>query len=485
LINRRTILKQALSLSGASIAGKAGADAKEGDTSLTQAQRSLKRTVKGAVYWQGQAGYEEARGNAVWRVNKPNRFPAVVVLPQDTDDVMASVRFAKRQGLKVGTRSGGHSWQSPHVRDGAMLLDLSKMQDIRVDPASQTVWTNPAVFGSAVNFELAKHGLITPTAHHIDVGIGGFVLCGGFGWNSRLWGTGSEHILGLDVVTADGELIHADENNNPDYLWAARGAGAGFFGVVTRLHLKAHPTPPVWRISVYSYPIDVLEKVFTWARGIADQVPLNVELVIVTSAHDEAGEWAPVRITVAALALTDTESEAASGLAILDTCPVIDKADKRRVNAPTNLVERYVSGMNADPPGHRTACDNMYTNASAVELVPKLRALFTELPTPRSHVFWFNWGPLRKLPDMALSIQADIYLGAYSIWDDPAEDARMTRWPVDQFRKLDALSAGGQMNDENMQGHPQPYLSERATTHLEQLRGKYDPQHMFVSYLRG
>jgi hypothetical protein len=61
----------------------------------------------------------------------------------------------------------------------------------------------------------------------------------------------------------------------------------------------------------------------------------------------------------------------------------------------------------------------------------------------------------------------------------------MTRWPVDQFRKLDALSAGGQMNDENMQGHPQPYLSERATTHLEQLRGKYDPQHMFVSYLRG
>jgi hypothetical protein len=481
-LSRRTLLKQVITASGAAIGGAALAS-EQGPTTLTPSQRTLQRSVKGAVFWRGAMGYEEARGNAVWRMNKPNRFPAVVVVPKDTEDVMTAVRFAKKQGLKIGTRSGGHSWQSPHVRDGAMLLDLSGLQDIRVDPSTQTVWTNPGVFGSAVNFELARHGLITPTAHHIDVGIGGFVLCGGFGWNSRLWGTGSEHILGLDVVTADGELIHVDEHRNSDYLWAARGAGAGFFGVVTRLHLKAHPLPPVWRVSVHSYPVDVLEEVFTWARSIADQVPLNVELVMTTSAHDESGGWAPVRITVAALALTDTQAEAASGLAILDTCPVVDKAIKRRVNASTDLVERYVSGMNADPPGHRFACDNMYTDAPAEQLVPKLRALFTELPSPRSHVFWFNWGPLRKLPDMALSVQADIYLGAYSVWDDPTDDARMEKWPVDQFRKLESLSVGGQMNDENMQAHPQRYLSESASSRLEGLRAKHDPQQVFVSYL--
>ena len=451
--------------------------------SLTPAQRALHHAVKGAVFWQSEPGYEEARANTVWRVNKPNRFPAVIVIPENTADVVAAVRYAKAHELKVGTRSGGHSWQSPHVRDGAMLLDLSKMQDIQVDAATRSVWTNPGVYGSALNFELAKYGLITPTAHHIDVGIGGFVLCGGFGWNSRLWGNGSEQILGLEVVTADGELIHADAEHNPDFYWAARGAGAGFFGVVTRLRLAAHPTPAFWRISAYSYPVETLEEVFTWARGITDQVPLNVELVITTSAHDETGAWAPVRITVAALALTDTEEEATRGLALLDTCPVVDKAIKRRDNAPTDLVERYISGMRADPPGLRFACDNIYTNASAEELVPKLRPLFTDLPSPRSHVFWFNWGPLRKWPDMPLSVQGEIYIGAYSVWEDPADDLEMSKWSVDQFRPFEALSVGGQMNDENMQAHPQKYLSDAASARLEALRAKHDPNRMFVSYL--
>ena len=115
--------------------------------------------------------------------------------------------------------------------------------------------------------------------------------------------------------------------------------------------------------------------------------------------------------------------------------------------------------------------------------MPRLRDLFTTLPSPRSHVFWFNWAPGRPWSDMALSVQGDIYIGAYSVWDDPADDERMERWPVEQIRKLDALSVGGQMNDENMQAHPQPYLSAEATRRLEQLRARHDPQQRFVSFL--
>jgi hypothetical protein len=125
----------------------------------------------------------------------------------------------------------------------------------------------------------------------------------------------------------------------------------------------------------------------------------------------------------------------------------------------------------------------MYTNAPASELVPKLRELFTQLPSPRSHVFWFNWAPLRHWPDMALSVQGDIYLGAYSVWENAADDERMERWPVEQIRKLESLSIGGQMNDENMLAHPQRYLSEAAAARLKALRAKHDPQQMFVSYL--
>lgn len=489
--SRRAFLGELVGAGGAALgaalcAGSTYADTQPPRTTAAASRRlgTIGRRFKGEVFWKGSEGYEAARGAAVWRANKPPRFPEVVVLPHDEKDVVAAVRFARRQGLRVGVRSGGHSWTSPHVRDGAMLLDLSRMRRVEVDPRSRSVWTHPAVWGSTVNAELGAHGLITPTAHHLDVGIGGFVLCGGFGWNSRLWGNGSEHLLALDVVTADGELIRADASRNSDFYWAARGAGPGYFGVATRLQLAAHPLPPVWRVSVYSYPAEVLEELLAWARSIAREVAPFVELVITSSAHDGEGNPAPVRLTVAALALADTVEQADRALAILDTCPVADKATRRRIRAETNLMERYESGTRADPPGFRFACDNMYTDAPAEALVPRLRELFTALPTPRSHVFWLNWAPGRQWPDVALSVQADIYLAAYTVWDDPVQDERFERWPVEQIGRLRDLSAGGQMNDENMHAHPQRYLSEAAERRLELLRRKHDPTGLFVSFLR-
>jgi FAD/FMN-containing dehydrogenase len=488
VFNKRRMLLKGL-VNGAAIGAATAIPAASAATAAApdknKGRDALKRAVKGTVLWKGEREYENARRASVYRENKPNRFPAVIVLAESARDVVAAVRFARDNGLKIGRRSGGHSWSSPHLRNGTMLIDLSRMQDLEIDAPNQTLWTNPGVLGARINAELNPLGQIIPTAHHLTVGIGGFVLCGGFGWNSRLWGNGSAHIKAIDVVTADGELIRADETQNTDYLWAARGAGSGFFGVVTRIQLTTHPLPKVMKVSAYLYHADVLEELFTWARSITAQVPRNLELVITSTAHDEAGNWAPVRLTVAALALTDTEAEADQALALLETCPVLDKAYKRFVRVPTDLEKRYASGYAADPAGYRYACDNIYTNASAAELVPKLRKLFTELPSPRSHVFWLNWGPTQPFPDnMALSVQGDIYLGAYSIWDNPADDVRMEAWPVEQMRQLDALSVGGQMNDENIALHPQRYLSDAASNKLEALREKHDPRGVFLSYLR-
>jgi len=439
--------------------------------------------IAGEVFWQGEAGYEEARGATVWRANKPARYPQVIVVAADSDDVVIAVRHAANSGLKVGVRSGGHSWTSPHLRDEAMLIDVSRLNSIEVDATTQHVWVGPGAKGEKVNDALKPHGLIVPTGHHSTVAVGGFLMCGGFGWNSRLWGNGCAQICAVEVVTAKGELIYADEHQNTDFLWAVRGAGAGYFGVVTRFKLTVHRLPAVMKSSVYVYPADVLEDLLTWAREIVAQVPPYVELVITSTAHDADGNWAPVRLTLSALAITDTEAQADEALSLFERCPVVDQATKRRAFQPTNLTERYVSGTAADPVGYRYACDNLYTNAPASELVPKMRELFTSLPTPRSHVFWFNWGPVKPLGDMVLSVQGDIYLGAYSIWSDPAEDAEMEAWPVEQMRKLEALSAGGQMNDENMLARPEKYLSDEVSAKLEGLRAIHDPDRVFLSFL--
>ncbi len=445
----------------------------------------LRGKVRGRLYTRTDDGYQVARGRTAYRLNKPERYPAIIVQPVNEDDIIEAVRFAAAFGIKVTTRSGGHAWSSSHIREDCMLIDMSRMQDISVDPENRTLWTNPGVIGSRLNTLLEPHDLLIPTAHHPSPGIGGFCMNGGFGWNSRLTGTGAEHVIAVDVVTADGELIRADANQNTDYYWAVRGSGQGFFGVVTRMQLRCDPRPKIWKASVYSFGEDVLEEVFTWSREMVDKYPEYLEVILSTTAHDrKTGDWAPVRLILAGLAITDSEEEADAALDLMKTCPVRDKAVFKLENVPTDLNERYILGYNADPAAHRFAADNIYTNASAEQLVPRLRKVYTDLPSPRSHVFWMSWGPTKPFPDdMALSMQADVYIAAYSLWDDPAQDEAMVRWPVDQMMLLDDLSVGGQMNDENMLHHPQDHLTPEAYRKLEDLRARHDPNNVFESFL--
>ena len=206
-------------------------------------------------------------------------------------------------------------------------------------------------------------------------------------------------------------------------------------------------------------------------------------MVVTTRAHDDSGNWQPMRINVSGLAITDTEAEALAALDVLKTNPVLEKSVRRREAVAQTLEERAESGALADPVGFRYAADNIYTNASAAEFVPHLRPIYESLPSPRSHIFWMNWGPVQPFPDMALSVQGDIYFAVYSVWSDPKDDERMLRWPVEQMRKIERFSIGGQMNDENMVGRRERYLSPQAERKLEALRAKHDPNGVFLSYL--
>lgn len=483
-LKRRTLLKGIAAAAGA--AALTACDGK-GRPLSPATKQALNDAVEGPVYWKGDAAYETARGAASYRANKPKRYPQVIVLPATDKDVVAAVKFAKEHDLRVTTRSGGHSWSSAHVRDGVLMIDMSRMQSVEIDPATSTLWTNPGVIGSVINAQLKLHNLIVPTAHHPSPGIGGFCMNGGFGWNSRLWGNGARHVLAIDVVTADGELLRCDAKQNSDYWWAARGGGAGFFGVITKMQLQARPLPKVWLATVYGWDdaAGVFDELMAWACDVVPQVAPNVEFVMSTTAnHRQTGEPVPVRISAAALALADDEAEAKRILAFFDTCPVLDKAQFKLKEVPTTLEERYQSGFKADPAGMRFAADNAYVKAPTKDLVPRLRKVFLDLPTPHTHTFWFAWGPIKPYPtDMALSMQGDIYVGSYTLWTDPAQDEAMAAWPPDRFKELKDISIGGQMNDENMLANPQRYFSPEAWTKLERLRLKYDPGKRFEGFL--
>ena len=426
-------------------------------------------------------GYEEARRACVRNARVPDRYPDLIVQTESDDDVITAVRLARDQGIRIGVRSGGHSWAASFLRDGGILLDLSRMRDAAVDPAARMAVAQPGLTGTALNRLLEEHGLFFPTGHCTNVGLGGFLLQGGFGWNSRLWGLACESVRAIDVVTADGELVRADASQNADLFWAARGAGPGFFGVVTRCHLALYPRPAA-RVSTYVYPIEVLDEVLRWTVEIQPSLPRTMELMVFLRRGLVEGSDEPAALVMGPV-LSDSAEAASEHLAILESCPVRDRALVSEVNQPTTVDELLAGSDEFYPFGSRYAVDNMWTEAPIDELLPGMRRIASTLPASPSHVMWLLWGPPQSRPDMSFSLEANVYVGLYAIWDDETDDARHESWVADRMRAMEPLAAGIQLADENLGVRPFRFMADDNLRRLEELRGRRDPNGLFHSFM--
>ena len=200
----------------------------------------LRGSVAGSVALPGEPGYDEAR--TLWNA-MVDRRPALVVRAANAADVVAAVRFARDHDLLLGVRSGGHQIAGLAVADAAMLLDLSQMRAISVDPEARTARVEPGATLAEVDAATQAHGLAVPMGINSTTGIAGLTLGGGFGWTSRKLGMTVDNLRAAEVVTADGETVRASAGENPDLFWAIRGGG-GNFGVVTALRVRPAPGRP-------------------------------------------------------------------------------------------------------------------------------------------------------------------------------------------------------------------------------------------------
>ncbi len=437
----------------------------------------------GRSFIKGDEGYEAARQATVWNARTPERFPDVIVQARDADDAAATIRYANANGLRVGVRSGGHSWAGNHVRDGGLLLDVSRLDDCTVDVERMTAVVGPGKGGSVLAAELESAGLFFPTGHCKGVCIGGYLLQGGYGWNSRVLGPACESVIGVDVVTADGEQIHCDADQNSDLYWAARGSGPGFFGVVTAFHLRVYPRPAVCGSSLYVYPVELADDVFGWARAISADVDRRVELQIVTSRSVPGAGLETPGIVMASPVFADAEEDATTALALLDTCPVRDRAIIAVPYAPADLASWYEAVMSNYPTGYRYAADNMWTSASASELLPGVRRIIETMPPHPSHFLWLNWGPSPAREDMAYSLEDDIYLALYTVWQDPADDEKYSGWARSNMAAMAHLATGIQLADENLGQRPAKFATDENMDRLDRVRQQYDPAGRFHSWM--
>ena len=371
--------------------------------------------LKSKVFYKENPSYEVFRKAATWNAKKPNRYPNAIVLAEsDIDDVIAAVKLAKANNWQVATRSGGHSFTGSHTRDHAVLINIYKMKELKVDAKNRTAVVSPAWFGDQLNDELAKDNLVALTAHDPTVGIGGFTLCGGHSTLGRMYGPACASLEALDLVNADGELIHADEKQNTEYLWAARGSGPGFFGAAVRFYLNLYPLPTHRMSSGYVFEPEAIDEVATWLGTHQNAFPRYLEAVITGSTTKEGKGYIRMGGTVHA----SSEKEADDALKLIENSPVVAKATSKRLRSP------YTGkGGGGIIPGSRQQLDGLWVTATPDKILAHGRDAFLKLPTKESFMLWLHWGPPHKLPDMAYSLQGDIYMSPNAIYYDAADDA--------------------------------------------------------------
>lgn len=441
----------------------------------------------GNIFWRGDAGYEAARVGRVFNHRRPERYPAAVFFPTNEKDVVAAVQFANEKNYKIAIRAGGHSWAAWSVRDEGILLDLQHLNEIALDQETGIVRVQPAVKGGAeLNPFLKPYGLMFNGGHCPSVGVGGYILQGGQGWCARGWGWSAEQIVAIEVVTAAGELVRADATQNSDLYWAARGAGPGFFGVVTCFHLRTRPIPPAIFASVFIYPAQYGAEVLQWLQETHGDMHPHIEIVSVgqflPQIEGVEGSNIPVQI-VHGMAFAETEAAAAQMLAPLRACPLLKKAYFYKTCYPTSVEQEVKEQIRMNPEGHRWAVNNAWLQGSPQEVAPLIASSFSQLPTLKTFTLWYSMAPLRPLPDMAFSLQTDIYMALYAIWEDEADDERCKNWLKAQMQRIEPVTAGQYLGDSDFIHFPRRFMADANFERLQHIRALRDPQGRFHSYL--
>lgn len=429
--------------------------------------------------------FEEAVVSRIFNGRRPARRPHAVLLAETENDVVEGVRFAAANGWGVAVRSGGHSWAAWSIRDETLLIDLGSFRELGFDETTGIATATPATKGGdELSPFLEARGRFFTGGHCPSVGIGGFLLQGGQGWNQRGWGWGAESVVAVDVVTADGELIRADSEQNTDLYWAARGSGPSFPGIVTRFHLATRSLFRGLAHTVHAYANDEFTEVMIWLYEAVLRIPTNVEIVVVgLHLPDENGAPTTPGFVITGLAFGDTLEHAQSSLAIFNECPSLSRALMVKDAAPATLAEQRAEQERQNPEHAQYLADNIWLEGDPKEIVERIRPLFTDRPDPKAFTIWMSNLPTRPLPDMAFSLQTGAYLATYLCYDDPANEDAYRQWLDESMAYAQPVTAGQYLGDSDMTRRQLRFMSDGNFAKLQQIIAERDPEGRFVRYL--
>jgi FAD/FMN-containing dehydrogenase len=240
------------------------------------ALNELEASFRGQLVRPGDTSYDEHR--RIWN-GSIDRNPALIARCRGVADVIAAVTFARRTGLPVALRGGGHSFPGLSTCDGGIVIDLSPMKGIRVDPQARTARAQAGVLLGELDRETQAFGLAVPAGIVTTTGLAGLTLGGGIGWLMRKYGLTIDQLLSVDLITADGTFVKASAKENPDLFWGMRGAG-GNFGIVTEFEFRLNPLGPMVLAGPILWPMEESANVLRFYREWIKDVPDELTTIV-------------------------------------------------------------------------------------------------------------------------------------------------------------------------------------------------------------
>lgn len=403
----------------------------------------LRARLRGALMLHGDPGYDEAR--SIWNA-MIDRRPALIVRCLGVADVVTCVNFAREHSLTLSIKGGGHNISGLAVCDGGLLLDMSLMRGVWVDPTMRTARAQAGCLLGDLDRETQVHGLASVLGFVSNTGIAGLTLGGGFGYLTRRFGWSCDNVLSMEVVTADGRVVHASEKENRDLFWGLRGGG-GNFGVVTSFEYRLHPVGPEVMAGAIAWRAEDAPDVLEMYRTLTEHAPPELTCVAALRMAPPA-PWLP----------KDVHGKPIVALFVCDTGPLkegeIRVAPIKAFGSPVgNVIQprTYVSQQSlldaTQPKGRRYYWKSEYLPRLEPEMLAKAIEHAKRIVSPHSAILLFPLdGALNQLPEdhsPAGNRDAVSVVNITASWEKVEDDQANIGWARAAWRDMRRFSTGG------------------------------------------
>jgi FAD/FMN-containing dehydrogenase len=443
--------------------------------------RDLHRGFSGHLLHPGDDAYDTAR--QIWN-GAIDRRPALIARCASVEDVIAAVKFARSDQLLVAIRGGGHNVAGTAVCDSGLMIDLSPMKGIAVDPARRIARVQPGVLWGELDRAAQAFGLAVPGGIVTHTGVAGLTLGGGIGWLMRKHGLTCDSLLATDMVTADGTFVRASETEHPDLLWGIRGGG-GNFGIVTSFEFQLHPVGPTVLAGLLLYPADRTEQVLRFYRDFAATAPDELTTIL-TFRHAAPLPLIPrhlhgAPVIVIGVCYAGPIEEGERALLPLRTFqpPLVD------LIGPTAYAGYQSTFDVGVPHGLRYYWKSHYLPDLGDGVIDAIRRYAWQTPSPQSYTILFQLGgAVARRDDSETAFtgrSAGYALNINAVGTDPAQDRAHEGWVREFWNATLPFSTGVYMNFLGNEGRERVRTAygPRKYERLVALKDKYDPTNFF------